>query len=779
MITSLMLYGLAVSALVWIIAFFAERCLAITCRPRRSVWIAALVASLAFPVLRVLAVSTSPPPSVPTWEIGANRETSATAASQRDLRRSVAPVPAASAKTESVPPATPLWRLPWPSLPRLDGALWTMWWLSSAAAIGLLTLNGFLLWRAARQWPMQYVDGEAVIVAPNLGPAVIGFLDARIVLPHWLLESAPDQRAMVLAHEREHVVACDQLLLLAGVLCVSVAPWNPLLWWQLRRLRFAIEVDCDARVLRQGTDPRRYGEMLLAVSERHARTPLAAVALTEPASHLERRIRIIMQRSYAHARLLAAAFVATAAACVAVAAGLDVPRPASDSTLLFKPGWGGEPPGLRKLAAAALSRYPELEHEPLARSVLITMVLNADGTVRLMNKEDSAPKSIEPPDAMQKRLERYGLTLKDENPALVSMMRLRTEGEHTVDLLLMIAPLDRAALEAKVKTAVAARYPTLRPDQLHLVTVVMNEDGTLRRVQRETSTSPEDWRDLPKFHRFKALGVPESELGFVGFLKLPAAAGGGENVFVQYAWPRNDRDSLFPSLLERERLQRTLVERYFPDLVRGGAPAHELAWLLLDHDGQLVSTGRTPLGIEALVTEIEARDPSYNLDSFRIVRRLKAMFDTAGVDVVGQPVTVAFLWLDERASAARSKPAASAGRYTVDATVYRNGEKVSTTPVTLEFGQSGRVDVPGQLRVNLNAFDIGDKRALMRVDMQANLRDGTSEFADRWKAMASAGVPLAPGQPWRMGPTRDVPQTATDEGGWVIELTLHDPRPAP
>src|SRR6185312_13070046 len=98
-------------------------------------------------------------------------------------------------------------------------------------------------------------------------------------------------------HEREHVVACDQLLLLAGVLCVSVAPWNPLLWWQLRRLRFAIEVDCDARVLRQGTDPRRYGEMLLAVSERHARTPLAAVALTEPASHLERRIRIIMHRS--------------------------------------------------------------------------------------------------------------------------------------------------------------------------------------------------------------------------------------------------------------------------------------------------------------------------------------------------------------------------------------------------------------------------------------------------------------------------------------------------
>ena len=782
MITSLMLYGVAVSVLACLIAFLVERCFAITGRPRRCVWIAALVASLAFPALRVVWVAASAAtPSVPTWEIGSKNATAQRTAPGPDLQRSAAGAVAAKAKAKSARSADPVVTVSWPSLPRLDGALLALCWLSPTAMIALLALNGFRLRRAARKWPLLNVDGEVVLVAPNLGPAVIGFLDAHIVLPQWLLDSTRDRRTMVLAHEREHLVACDQLLLLAGVLCVSVAPWNPLLWWQLARLRFAIEVDCDARVLRRGTDPHRYGEMLLAVSQRHARAPLTAVALTERSSHLERRIRIMLQPSGGRARLLVVAFIATAAACAAVAAGLDAPRSAADSTLLFKPGFGGEPPGLRKLLTAAQSRYPELEHEPLTGSVLITMVLNVDGTVRLMNKEDTNPQRIEPSDEMQKRLERYGLTLKDENPALVSMVRMRTEAAHTVDLLIMIPPYDRAVIEGKVKAAVLARYPTLRPDQLHLVTVIMNADGTPRRVHHETLRSPDDSRDLPKFYRLSALGVPESELGFVGFLKLPAAAGIGDNVFVQYAWPRNDRDSLFPSLLERERIQRGLIERHFPDLVREGAHAHELAWLLLDHDGQLVSTGRTPLGVEPLVKEIEARDPAYTLDSYRIVRRLRTMFDTAGVDVVGQPVTVAFLWLDQHTSAARSSQAAgpNVGRYTVDATVYRNGEKVSTKPVSLEFGQSGRIDVPGQLRVNLNAVDIGEKRLLMRVEMQANERGVTAEFADRWQVIAAAGVPLDPDKPWRMGPSHDVPRTATDEGGWVIELTLHDSHPAP
>jgi len=63
-----------------------------------------------------------------------------------------------------------------------------------------------------------------------------------------------------------------------------------LLWWQLRRLRLAIEFDCDRRVLGHGVSPLRYGEAMLRVGSELTRTPLAATAFAEPPSNLERRV---------------------------------------------------------------------------------------------------------------------------------------------------------------------------------------------------------------------------------------------------------------------------------------------------------------------------------------------------------------------------------------------------------------------------------------------------------------------------------------------------------
>ena len=36
-------------------------------------------------------------------------------------------------------------------------------------------------------------------------------------------------------------------------------PWNLALWWQLRRLRLAVEMDCDNRVVAALGDPNPYG----------------------------------------------------------------------------------------------------------------------------------------------------------------------------------------------------------------------------------------------------------------------------------------------------------------------------------------------------------------------------------------------------------------------------------------------------------------------------------------------------------------------------------------
>src|SRR5947199_2497489 len=97
----------------------------------------------------------------------------------------------------------------------------------------------------------------------------------------------------MLSHEDEHVLAHDPWLRAAGAALLVLAPWNPALWWQVRRLRLAVEMDCDARVLARAGDTPEYAELLLRVGQRRARLPLGAPALGEPVSVLGRRIRLL------------------------------------------------------------------------------------------------------------------------------------------------------------------------------------------------------------------------------------------------------------------------------------------------------------------------------------------------------------------------------------------------------------------------------------------------------------------------------------------------------
>jgi TonB family protein len=58
-----------------------------------------------------------------------------------------------------------------------------------------------------------------------------------------------------------------------------------------------MEVDCDHRVLRAGADARDYSKALLTVGQRGLGAPFGALALTEPVSELERRIRIMLDKA--------------------------------------------------------------------------------------------------------------------------------------------------------------------------------------------------------------------------------------------------------------------------------------------------------------------------------------------------------------------------------------------------------------------------------------------------------------------------------------------------
>ena len=144
------------------------------------------------------------------------------------------------------------------------------------------------LWRARRGWSRSHCCGEPVLVAADVGPALVGLLHPVIVVPAWLLRSETRRQHMALLHEREHARARDQWLLALAPLLAIAFPWNITLWWQLRRLRLAIELDCDRRVLSRGVESAAYGTMLLDIAA--GTYMVRAAALAEPRSLLSHRI---------------------------------------------------------------------------------------------------------------------------------------------------------------------------------------------------------------------------------------------------------------------------------------------------------------------------------------------------------------------------------------------------------------------------------------------------------------------------------------------------------
>jgi hypothetical protein len=102
-------------------------------------------------------------------------------------------------------------------------------------------------------------------------------------------------------------------------------PWNLPLWWQLRRLRCAVEMDCDARVLRRGYDVSHYGETLIAVGERQSARIALSAAMAEPRSLLERRLRNMLWKPKPYARAAAVMLACIGTVFAVGAAGISPP----------------------------------------------------------------------------------------------------------------------------------------------------------------------------------------------------------------------------------------------------------------------------------------------------------------------------------------------------------------------------------------------------------------------------------------------------------------------
>lgn len=150
----------------------------------------------------------------------------------------------------------------------LDATLLVLWLaLSTVIALGV-GLSILYTHVERRRWASVELDRVPVLMSERTGPAVVGVMRRRIVLPRWVFGLSLHERTLVLAHEQEHARRGDPALTALMFLALILVPWNPILWIMRRRLRLASEIDCDRRVLRAHDALPSYGALLLMVAER-------------------------------------------------------------------------------------------------------------------------------------------------------------------------------------------------------------------------------------------------------------------------------------------------------------------------------------------------------------------------------------------------------------------------------------------------------------------------------------------------------------------------------
>lgn len=148
--------------------------------------------------------------------------------------------------------------------PDLSIGLLVVWLAGAAAATGLLfARQSRFLAAMGRLTPVG--SGQFRAQRADIGPAVVGALRPRIVMPaDFEARFAPDERAVILAHEAHHLATGDARINALAAALQCVAWFNPLVHLAVHLMRVDQELACDAAVLGRFPEARRlYAEVLL------------------------------------------------------------------------------------------------------------------------------------------------------------------------------------------------------------------------------------------------------------------------------------------------------------------------------------------------------------------------------------------------------------------------------------------------------------------------------------------------------------------------------------
>jgi bla regulator protein blaR1 len=356
-----MIYAILVTLALSAAALLAERAAKVRRAATRWVWMASLACSLVLPT--VIAKASLQLPT--TFKSG-------TTSASIVLRDTTSiPMPPVLLDLEDAQTYT--------TSDRIDALMRDIWMAASVLMLLMLALSSMLLYRRKRGWNEGYLCGERVLVAPDAGPAAIGLIRSRIVVPAWLLQASEEQQQCTIAHERSHLLARDPQLVALALVLLTLMPWNPLLWWQFHRLRRAIEVDCDARVLWSGHDVGAYCETLIQVGQHQSNHIGLVPAMSDSASFLELRIRHMLRKPNKWARASAAVLVCVSLGMAAFAAQV-VPPDTSH--------WGTNAPVV--LSSDTLDHYTGYYYVSPISAITVTRA--GDGLIASVSGQMAAPE---------------------------------------------------------------------------------------------------------------------------------------------------------------------------------------------------------------------------------------------------------------------------------------------------------------------------------------------------------------------------------------------------
>jgi len=181
--------------------------------------------------------------------------------------------------------------------PMFDPAPWALgaWGLGAVLSVALLAWRQHSFGRSLGV--LRPEGGVYRAEAAGVGPAVVGALFPRIVLPSdFEARFAPEEREVVLAHEQTHFRRRDPLVNGLVALAQCLGWFNPLVHVAAFHVRFDQELACDAAVIARFPGARkRYAEAMLKTQLAPMAAPLACYWPGRSAHPMKQRIAMLKQ----------------------------------------------------------------------------------------------------------------------------------------------------------------------------------------------------------------------------------------------------------------------------------------------------------------------------------------------------------------------------------------------------------------------------------------------------------------------------------------------------